>query len=158
VNNTGLQAACGIQAIAAFLSDEFDFAAVADVPFGGNWPSLPGYKFIPIAGTQFIIPNIAATTFAVGPTVSVGNDADFNNILAAGAFPSAAALNLLLAAGSGGPYKLNSANATGSFEKLPDLATPPTIRISVAATGTAITQARARLLIPGILTKIFPTI
>jgi len=142
--------------VTAFLSDQIDFAAVADYPFGGNWTTLPGYKFFIFFQSRWIYTNLNATTFLTGPTWSLGNNATFDNMIPLVANPTAAALNAFAPTGVGGPY--SSAGATNGIAKNPDLTVVPTIRVSTAVTGTAVTQCKARMLINGFLTNIIPTI
>jgi len=137
------------------LSDEFDFSTTHDVAFGGNWAGLSGWKMGGQITYRFLLTNIAATTFSTGPTFSLGsNSPNFNNMLTSAVQPSAATLNLYLANGAGGTYPGGGLSTTLATVKLPDLATPPTIHITAGATGTAITQAKAKISIEFALTPV----
>lgn len=142
--------------VVCFISDEIDFTLPPGtiVPFGGNWPSLPGLEFAPNL-VRIFMTNIAATTFLASGNTSLGNNAAANNICPAANQPVAATLNSELAAGAGGTYN-HSALAASGVVKLPDLATPPTVAINTPVTGTAITQCRGRIVAWGLLTSRLP--
>lgn len=127
----------------AFMSDEVDMVTPGTYNFP-DWPAMPGH-YVVQSSVRVICTNLAATTFATGPTVTIGNDATTyaNLFSAANLSPSAAVMNTLLARGAGGPY-LAGSSTTFDFGKLLDLTTTPKLKVTVAATGTAITQAKAR--------------
>ena len=154
-----VEAAARALAPRVFLSDEIDLTTVADHPWGGNWPDLPGFKLI-WTGCRAVITNVAATSFAVQPVISVGCNGAMNDILASVAPVSLANLTAFLAIGSGGPYYASAfpTIAGGANGKTPDLTTPPHIRVSTAASGVAVTQCKMRLVLSGLLSSVFPTI
>ena len=139
-----------------FLSDEIDLTQpAADYPFGGDWPSMPGYTIFPQT-PRVIITDIAATSFSGGLVFTMGIGGSFNNMLATTSFPVAANLNAILAAWNGRPSVSSTGIASQNGQGAPELSATPTIRIVTIPTGTGITVLKMRLQYVGQLTKLFP--
>jgi len=152
-NTRGLLNSIPFPTTCSFISDEFDMTVPGVYGFS-SMPSLPGYTLSQVSA-RIVFDNLAATTFATGPTLSVGNNVTHDNILTSAVQPTAATINIYVALGPGGTYPGGNL-ATQSTGKFPDLTTVPSVSVTVGATGTAITQAKARIILTGLLSKVLP--
>jgi hypothetical protein len=140
----------------AFLSDIVDGFTEADYAFPG-WPSLPGFKAVELQ-VRGIWTHLQAGTITTVATISVGNDTDAANMIAAtDALPTDKTGADAIKTPGGGPF-LGAQSTAQVLSKLPDLATPPRVRVVTAATGNgAFTRCLFRLLAQGCVAKL-PTI
>lgn len=140
------------------VSDVLDFTTTGVKAFGGNLPSLPGYKFL-IQTVRILPARIEATSFSTAPTYSIGNEGgSFVNMCpSTGASISTTTLNNYLAVGSGGPFQGGNNSANASTAKIPDMTTQPSVNVTVAAAGTAVVHAKFRIIMFGLVSDALTT-
>jgi hypothetical protein len=146
---------------AYFVSNEVDLMVTGNYGWT-NWPSMPGYQAW-IVSSRFVATNLAATTFASAATFRMGNNVNHDNMYPANsALITHTVLNTYLPNAPGGPFYglalTGALTGAAAIAKNPDLTTPPTFEITVAPTGTAITQAKGRVFVQAYLTALTPTL
>lgn len=145
----------------SYLSDEFDASVVANYPFNGNMPVLPGGKMV-ITSARWIATDVHATTFTTNGTMVLSSNLGSGEMVEWTNSPNATDLNSFLLDGGGGPYVGLAGQVAPFFivghQKIPDMGVMPTIQVLVAPGATGLTALKMRIAVIGFVSLSLPNV